>query len=246
MSSIYSKKMRLQWLGAIFLAIVAGYLDGYGLLFLKTYVSFMSGNTTSTGVMSGSGNYLAAFRSALAIIFFVTGSFFGSLLSQSKLRHTHRICFAWIAGMLATVAWLEWNGLRYMELEIALLCVAMGMVNPALTKIGAEPVSLTFITGTLNRMGGHIASAAQRKPLTDSHGDGDSHLRRAGIDASVWAGFIGGAVLAGLAGLLHPSLRAWAFLPPCAVMLVLILFSDRSVPSAEGAVAKKWPVSATS
>ena len=206
----------------------------------------MSGNTTSTGVMSGSGNYLAAFRSALAIIFFVTGSFFGSLLSQSKLRHTHRICFAWIAGMLATVAWLEWNGLRHMELEIALLCVAMGMVNPALTKIGAEPVSLTFITGTLNRMGGHIASAAQRKPLTDSHGDGDSHLRRAGIDASVWAGFIGGAVLAGLAGLLHPSLRAWALLPPCAVMLVLILFSDRSVPPAEGAVAKKWPVSATS
>src|SRR5258708_39612082 len=155
----------------------------------------MRGNTTSTGVMSGSGNYLTAFRAALAIIFFVTGSFLGSLLSQSKLRHTHRISFAWIAAMLATVAWLEWNGLRYMELEIALLCVAMGMVNPALTKIGAEPVGLTFITGTLNRMGGHIASAAQRQPLTDSHGDGDSHLRRAGIDGSVWAGSIGAACL---------------------------------------------------
>ncbi len=73
--NIYGEKMRLQWAGAIFLAMVAGYLDGYGLLFLKTYVSFMSGNTTSTGVMSGSGNYVAAFHSALAIIFFVTGSF---------------------------------------------------------------------------------------------------------------------------------------------------------------------------
>ena len=55
--NIYGEKMRLQWAGAIFLAMVAGYLDGYGLLFLKTYVSFMSGNTTSTGVMSGSGDF---------------------------------------------------------------------------------------------------------------------------------------------------------------------------------------------
>src|SRR5260370_22430124 len=112
----------------------------------------------------------------------------------------------------------------------------MGMVNPALTKIGAEPVSLTFITGTLNRMGGHIASAAGRKPLTDSNGDVDSHLRRAGIDASVWAGFIVDAVLSGL---LHPSLPACALLPPCAVMLVLILFRDRSFPSADGALPQK-------
>jgi hypothetical protein len=31
----------LQWAGAIFLAVVTGYLDGYGLLFLKTNVPFM-------------------------------------------------------------------------------------------------------------------------------------------------------------------------------------------------------------
>ena len=240
--NIYSKKTRLQLVGAIFLAMVAGYLDGYGLQFLRTYVSFMSGNTTSTGVMAGRGDFHLAFQSGLAIICFVTGSFLGSLLCDSRLSRIHRICFAWIAGILATVAWLEWHGLRYTALEIALLCVAMGMVNPALTKIGVEPVSLTFITGTLNRMSGHIASAAARKPLKDSLGDGDSHLRRAGLDASVWSGFIGGAVLAGM---LHPSLRAWALLPPCGVMVVLSLLSDRTAESAEGAV-DKWRVSATS
>ena len=232
--NIYSKKMRLQWAGAIFLAMVAGYLDGYGLQFLKTYVSFMSGNTTSTGVMGGRGDFHLAFQSALAILSFVTGSFLGSLLSQSKIRHAHRICFAWIAGILATIVWLEWNGVRYTALEIALLCVAMGMVTPALTKIGVEPVSVTFVTGTLNRMTGHIASAAGRKQLPDSNGDGDSHLRRAGIDASVWSGFIGGALLAGL---LHPGLRAWALLPPCAVMVLLSLLSDRASTSAGEAVA---------
>src|SRR5258708_37265302 len=144
--------------------------------------------------------------------------------------------------MLATVAWLEWNGLRYMELEIALLCVAMGMVNPALTKIGAEPVGLTFITGTLNRMGGHIASAAQRQPLTDSHGDGDSHLRRAGIDGSVWAGFIGGG---GFGGLLDSSFRGWGLLPPLAVLFVVILFIHPSLPPAWGGGGQKMPRTAT-
>jgi hypothetical protein len=38
---------RAQWALAIFLALTAGYLDGYGLLFLGVFVSFMSGNTTT-------------------------------------------------------------------------------------------------------------------------------------------------------------------------------------------------------
>ena len=41
---------RVQLALAILLALIAGYLDGYGLLVLGTYVSFMSGNTTITGL----------------------------------------------------------------------------------------------------------------------------------------------------------------------------------------------------
>jgi uncharacterized membrane protein YoaK (UPF0700 family) len=223
--SVYPYKTRLQWAGAIFCALVAGYLDGYGLLFLKTYVSFMSGNTTSTGVMIGSAKFGAASNAALAVICFVAGSFLGSLLAQSKARHIHRVIFALVAVLLGAVAGLEWNGPGNTLVEIALLCLAMGVVNPALTKIGAEPVSLTFVTGCLNKIGGHLAAAAGHKPLTDSNREGDSHLRRAGMDASVWCGFIGGAVLAGM---LLPSARVWALLPPCAVMVLLGLFSDRA------------------
>jgi uncharacterized membrane protein YoaK (UPF0700 family) len=225
---IYSRKTRLQWAGAVFCAVVAGYLDGYGLLFLKTYVSFMSGNTTSTGVMIGSAKFGAASNAALAILCFVVGSFGGSLLAQSKGGRIHRVIFALVAVLLGAVAGLEWNGPGNIVFEIALLSLAMGVVNPALTKIGVEPVSLTFVTGTLNRIGGHLAAAVGQKSLTDSNREGDSHLRRAGLDASVWCGFIGGAVLAGL---LLPSARAWALLPPCAVMVLLGLFSDRASTS---------------
>lgn len=232
-----SNSIRLQWTGAIVLALIAGYLDGYGFLFLKTYVSFMSGNTTSAGVLSGGGHFDAAFNSVLAVSFFVTGSFCGTLLCQSKLAQARRLCFGAIAGILAAVAALESNGFRNIPVEIALLCLAMAMVNPALTKIGAEPVSLTFMTGTLNRIGGHLASAAGRKPLPEAQGGRDSHLRRAGIDAGVWFGFVGGAALSGM---VDPSLQRWALLPPFFVMVVLTLLSDRHAPSA-GYVARPLP-----
>jgi uncharacterized membrane protein YoaK (UPF0700 family) len=227
--TLYSRGARLQRAGAIFLALVAGYLDGYGFLFLKTYVSFMSGNTTNTGVMIGGGHFHAAFSSGLAVVCFVTGVFCGNLLNHCGARNSHRISFLVIAGTLATVAGLEWNGLRYIPVAIALLCLAMGMVNPALTKIGAEPVSLTFVTGTLNRLGGHLASAAARKPVTEAQDKGDSHLGRARIDASIWFGFISGATLSGM---VDPRFRGWALLPPCVVMLMLTLFTERRTPLA--------------
>jgi uncharacterized membrane protein YoaK (UPF0700 family) len=221
---------RVKWALAIFLALIAGYLDGYGLLVLGTYVSFMSGNTTFAGLRSGQDNFHAALPSAIAVLSFVTGSFLGNLFSQSRLRYSHRLIFVVIAGLLATVAGLERHGLWNGAAEIALLSLAMGMMNPALSKVGAESVSLTFVTGTLNRIGGHLAAAAGRKPLPDGHGLGDSHLARARIDASVWSGFLVGAGLSGMAG---SHFRMWALLPPCVVMIALGLFSEPATPSTE-------------
>jgi uncharacterized membrane protein YoaK (UPF0700 family) len=219
---------QVKWVFAVFLALVAGYLDGYGLLVLGTYVSFMSGNTTFAGLKSGQGNLPAALPSAIAVLSFVTGSFLGNLFSQSRLRYSHRLIFGLIAGLLATVAGLEWHGLWNAPAEIALLSLAMGMMNPAFTKVGAESVSLTFVTGTLNRIGGNLAAAAGRKPLTEGQGSGDSYLARARIDASVWSGFLVGAALSGMAA---SHFQMWALLPPCVVMIALGLFSEGATPS---------------
>lgn len=219
---------RVEWALAVFLALIAGYLDGYGLLVLGAYVSFMSGNTTITGLRSGQHNFQAALPSAIAIVFFVTGSFLGNVFTQSRLRHSHRMIFGVIACLLATVAGLEWHGSPSVCSEIAILSLAMGMMNPAFSKVGAESVSLTFVTGTLNRIGGHLAAAAGRKPLPEDHGPGDSHITRARIEASIWSGFLVGAGLSGMAGL---HLRMWALLPPCFVMIALGLFSECPAPT---------------
>lgn len=127
---------------AVFLAMIAGYLDGYGLLVLKTYVSFMSGNTTSTGVKIGRHDLVTALPTAVAIVSFVGGSFLGNLLTQSRIRHAHRILFGLIAVALATVASLDLVTVPSVYLGIVVLSLGMGMTNPALSKIGAESVSL--------------------------------------------------------------------------------------------------------
>jgi uncharacterized membrane protein YoaK (UPF0700 family) len=215
---LLSENTRVKWALAVFLALVAGYLDGYGLLVLGTYVSFMSGNTTFAGLKSGQGNFQAALPSAIAVLSFVTGSFLGNLFSQSRLRYSHRLIFGVIASLLATVAALERHGLGNAPAEIAMLSLAMGMMNPALAKFGAESVSLTFVTVTLNRIGGNLAAAAVRKPLTEVDAPGDSYLARARIDASVWSGFLGGAALSGIAA---SHFGMWALLPPCVTAIAL-------------------------
>ena len=222
-----------QWAAATLLAMMAGYLDGYGFFFLKTYVSFMSGNTTSTGLKIGQGAFYAAIPSAIAIVFFLTGSFLGNVLTQSKFRHSHRLVFGLIATLLAIVSILQWSGLSQVNFEIVFLCLSMGMANPALSKIGAESVSVTFVTGSLSRIGGYLASAAAGKPLKEPQGPiatplfreiADSQLSRAWVEATIWSAFLVGAVLSGIAG--SSDFRMWALLPPFVVMLALSLFSS--------------------
>lgn len=106
--------------------------------------------------------------------------------------------------------------------------------------VGAESVSINYVTGTLNRIGGHLAAAAGREPLPEPQGPGDSHLARARIDASVWSGFLIGAGLSGMAG---SHFRIWALLPPCVVMIALGLFFCRcATPSRQKTITPQGSI----
>ena len=208
---------------AICLALLAGYVDGYGLRAFATYVSFMSGNTTQTGVLTGQGKLAAALPSGLAILFFVAGSFAGTWLTHSGQRHSRRLLFGVVSTLLAVVIGLTQFAALDTVVGIATLSLAMGMMNTTLSRVGGEPVSLTFVTGDLNRVGSHLTLAINRAPLPDAQGPWDTHLRRAVLLASVWASFLTGAVLSGVA---TSYFGVQTLLPPFLVVLTLALFGS--------------------
>jgi uncharacterized membrane protein YoaK (UPF0700 family) len=208
------------------LAVTAGYVDGYGLLVLGTYVSFMSGNTTMGGVKTGQADFLAAVAPAVAVVFFVLGSLAGAVVAHARQRDALRMLLGLVAILLVIAALLGGHG-ALKDLSIALLTLAMGMMTQAMSHVGAEAVSVTFVTGMLNKIGNHLALALRKAPVPDAKGPWDSHWRRALIDGQMWAAFALGAAFAGAVVSHAPR---FALLPAIAVMLVLALFSPAASP----------------
>jgi uncharacterized membrane protein YoaK (UPF0700 family) len=216
------------------LALIAGYVDAYGLISYRTYLSFMSGNTTQTGSQVGQGHLDAAVPSFIAIVFFVIGVFTGALLTDSGLRQGQRRAFALVAILLAAVLAITQVATLANGVAIAALSLAMGTMNATTTHVGAQSLNNGFVTGTLNTMARHLAQAVMHAPLLGAQGPWDTHLSRSRLMFGVWSAFIGGAFLAGMA---TPRYGVWILLPPLLILAGLaMLFPDRSRAAAGPAV----------
>jgi uncharacterized membrane protein YoaK (UPF0700 family) len=214
-------RVRNAELLAAALALIAGFIDAYGMITYGVFVSFMSGNTTQTGYQAAEGAFGPASLSALAILFFVVGSFAGTLLVQAAGRRARRAVFGVVAAALAEVVGLTYFDFLSVGFGIAIVSAAMGIMNSAFSRVGAESVSLTFVTGTLSRVGSHLALAARRAPLADSQGPWDTHLRRAMLLARLWVGFLAGALLSGAA---TPRFGAPVLVAPALILAALAAF----------------------
>jgi uncharacterized membrane protein YoaK (UPF0700 family) len=215
---------------AIALATIAGYVDGYALRVFGTFVSFMSGNTTQTGVGVGQGQFAAALTPALSIAGFLGGSFAGNWIAHSRVRSFQRLLFTAAAVLIACFILLNLHTPLNANLGIPILSLAMGMMNPTVSRVGSEPVSLTFVTGTLNKIGNHLALGVRHAPLPDAQGVNDTHFRRALLEASVWAGFLAGAILSGVAS----HYVGVVALAPASIVLIAFALMNRAeaaVPS---------------
>ena len=179
--------------------MVAGYVDAYGFLTFKTFVSFMSGNTTQSGYTLGQGGFAAAVPALLAILFFVSGVFAGTLLTSSRTHRSRGLLYGAIAVFLALTIGVTHLASFTSDLGIVMLSFTMGMMNTVLSRVGSQTVNLTFVTGTLSQIGRHLALAFRRAPLPDSQGQRDTHLRRAALLTVIWVGFLAGAILGGAA-----------------------------------------------
>lgn len=197
------------------LTLICGYVDAFTLSRFGVYASFMSGNTTKTGLEAGNGKFAEAGHNLLPIPLFVLGVFIGTLLARQSQRREFRRQLWIVAGLLATgiaavcVSAPAW-------LCMAVLSIAMGILKTTVTRVGGQHLSVGFVTGDLNILAQHLASAVKREPVPQAEGSWNTHSRRAGALAGVWTAFLLGA---GLGGALLPRLGIATLAPPLVVLL---------------------------
>jgi uncharacterized membrane protein YoaK (UPF0700 family) len=144
---------------AVMLAAAAGWVDAVGFLqFAGLFLSFMSGNSTKLAVEIGGAEWGGAVAPILAIAGFVFGSFLGALIAAAA--------GAWrLPAVLAAEAVLLILSLVLFERSgdfaaaIVPVAIAMGAQNATLRHVGDVTVSLTYVTGTLVKLGQSLADA---------------------------------------------------------------------------------------
>jgi len=165
---------------AIALAFLAGYVDALG--FLTTsgfFVSFMSGNSTrlAVGIASDRSDATAA---AILILCFVAGVGGGAIVGAIAGRRQSSAILILVAMLLAVAALMVGQSALG---AAGLLALAMGAENTVFEREGEAPLGLTYMTGSLVRIGFGLAGlvTGRRYPGWGSY-------------ALLWLGLVVGAV----------------------------------------------------
>ncbi|MFL2000072.1 YoaK family protein [Microbacterium sp. A1-JK] len=137
------------------LAVLAGYVDGFGFVFLGGYfVSFMSGNTTRAGVSLAEIDLSGAAVAGLFIAAFVVGAAAGTAIAARRAGGT----VLWLIAVALAAA----SVIATWQLTVAtgsVLALAMGASNTVLSERGRVSFGVTYMTGALVKVGEHLAFA---------------------------------------------------------------------------------------
>ncbi|MFZ3454160.1 YoaK family protein [Arthrobacter sp. 7Tela_A1] len=141
------------------LAWTAGYADAIGFLHLGGwFVSFMTGNSTRAGAAVANGSltgFLQAFGLIAAFFLGVAGA---SVLRRLLSRHRRpAICLVSAAGLTAALLSTATPGTE--GLLGPLLALAMGSLNAVFEREGEVSIGITYMTGTLVKLGQRAVAA---------------------------------------------------------------------------------------
>lgn len=164
------------------LATLAGFIDALGFIKLGGYfVSFMSGNSTRFAV-AASHLEPAAFIPFGIIILFVLGVTSGATVRHYSRKSDQTVIMAFVTLLLV------FSAISYsFDLDafaIMFMILAMGAENNVFIKDGQVSVGVTYMTGTLVKLGQRIAA----RLLGEEGSDWLPYL-------ILWLGLISGAVL---------------------------------------------------
>ncbi|RVT41092.1 YoaK family protein [Sphingobium algorifonticola] len=199
---------------AIALSALAGYVDAVGFMALGGFfVSFMSGNTTrmAVGLIDHTD---AALRAASLIVLFVGGVIMGSLVGRIARRRRASVLLL-VATLLATAA--LGGSLGWPLAAAAGMALAMGAENAVFARDGDVQIGLTYMTGTLVKMGQHMASAMMGEARWDWC-----------PFALLWLGLATGAMFGAMA---HTAFGLGALWVAATFALLAAVFSSRFEPT---------------
>ncbi|MEG3092000.1 YoaK family protein [Sphingomonas sp. PB1R3] len=146
---------RRTWTLATGLALLAGYVDAIGFQHLGGYfVSFMSGNGTMLAVRLASSHGRTGWGGvgilAGLLALFVLGVLLGTLIRLFLARVGQAAVLLFVAFLLGGVAvWGNWTA--------PAMVVAMGAINATFERNGEVSIGVTYMTGTLVKLGQHLA-----------------------------------------------------------------------------------------
>lgn len=136
---------------------MAGFVDGVGFVHFGGYfLSFMSGNSTRSSAALMTGDF-AGWALAMSLVgCFVGGVILATLLTLrlEKLRRPVAMYFSAVLLLAAAI-----SGQALPQLTALLLAAAMGAVNVSYTRSGEVALGLTYMTGTLVKLGQALGGA---------------------------------------------------------------------------------------
>jgi len=139
------------------ITMMAGFVDGVGFLHFSGYfLSFMSGNSTRSSAALATGDVSGWLLAMSFVASFVLGVVLATLIS-AKASRFRRPRVMYLSGALLLVAAIL--GSSGETVTACLLAAAMGAVNVSYTRSGEVSLGLTYVTGTLVKLGQHLAGA---------------------------------------------------------------------------------------
>lgn len=213
---------------AVLLAALAGFVDALAYLDLGGFfASFMSGNTTRLGVGIATADHASARTAGALISAFICGVMIATMLSMRFARRRKPVVMLAVAVLLGLAALV--TGFTDRRFPLMLLAVAMGAENGVFSRDGEVSIGLTYMTGSLVRIGQKLTAA-----LT---GGGPAFGWFPYL--VLWLGFASGVVLGGRAQQTIGDNALWVAAGAAgvlALLLALLTHGDTAVSHHEPAL----------
>jgi uncharacterized membrane protein YoaK (UPF0700 family) len=149
------------------LSFSGGAINAGGFLATGKFVSHVTGFATLFGVDITNHQIQAAFGILSVPLFFLLGAFIAGLLIDRPIYLKRKPHFDWVMGLSAFLLFCAAGGSKLLQLEnfgnliglkesyvlLALLCMASGLQNAAITSSSGKSVRTTHLTGLTTDLG---------------------------------------------------------------------------------------------